>query len=115
MYMDNRCKKAERLYLCLPCPVRCANIHKYQQFFNRSGIWANRNLPSFSVGSVRARSVFSVESAEFDSVAIMMLRSKNSYQRARRILMVSGLIASRPHYHYNNNLLIKTCIESINA
>ena len=42
---------------------------KYQQLFNRSGGWANINLPSFSVGSVRARSVFSVESAEFGSVA----------------------------------------------
>ena len=29
----------------------------------------NSNLPSFSVGSVRARSVFSVKSAEFGSVA----------------------------------------------
>ena len=38
-------------------------------YFNRSGIWTNRNLPSFSVGSVRAGSVFSVESAEFGSAA----------------------------------------------
>ena len=49
----------------LPCPVRCANIHT--SIGPVSG--QNRNLPSFSVGAVRARSVFSVESAEFCSVA----------------------------------------------
>ena len=66
LILSDAAKPASMANWCLPCPVRCANIHK---IFNRSGIWANRNLSSFSVGSVRTRSAFSVESAEFGSVA----------------------------------------------
>ena len=54
-------------------PTMPSKMCKYPQNINSYSIGPvsgfNSNLPSFSVGSVRARSVFSVESAEFGSVA----------------------------------------------
>ena len=63
-----------------------SQMHKYsqyQQLSNRSCTGANRNLLSFSVGSVWVRSVFSVDSTEFGSVTAFLSFSLSLHNAIR--------------------------------
>ena len=65
-----RCREAGKHGQLVPVMPKMCKYSQYQQVSNLSGTEANCSLPSFSVGSVRAHSVFPVDSAD----------SKNSYE-----------------------------------
>ena len=65
-----RCREAGKHGQSVPAMPKMCKYSQYQQVSIRSGTEAYHHIPSFSVGSVRARSIFPVDSAD----------SKNSYE-----------------------------------